>query len=101
MGKFLKGFISICCCLIFTQPLSISADEIASQYYVLMDAKTSRVIEGKGEDDLIYPASMTKIMTLLVAVEQLKDLDEKITITDEMLAGFGGSKCQCSRFCQR
>ena len=98
MGKFLKGFISICCCLIFTQPLSISADEIASQYYVLMDAKTSRVIEGKGEDDLIYPASMTKIMTLLVAVEQLKDLDEKITITDEMLAGLAEANASVAGF---
>ena len=37
-------------------------------------------------------------MTLLVAVEQLKDLDEKITITDEMLAGLAEANASVAGF---
>lgn len=85
--KFLKGIIVILLCLMNIKPMPIEAHEINSQYYVLMDAKTSRVIEGKDENEVIYPASMTKIMTLLIAIENLKDLDEEIFITDEMLYG--------------
>lgn len=87
MGKFFKGILVILLCLMNIKIMPIEAYEIASQYYVLMDAKTARVIEGKDENELIYPASMTKIMTLLIAIENLKDLDEEITITDEMLVG--------------
>lgn len=85
--KFFKEILVILLCLVNMNVMHIEAHEINSQYYVLMDAKTARVIEGKDENELIYPASMTKIMTLLIAVENLKDLDEEITITNEMLFG--------------
>ena len=38
-------------------------------------------------DEKIYPASMTKIMTAIVAIENLDDLDQEITLTQEMFAG--------------
>lgn len=34
----------------------------------------------------MYPASMTKIMTAIVAIENLKDLNQEITLTNEMVA---------------
>ena len=34
----------------------------------------------------MYPASMTKIMTTIVAIENLKDLNQEITITNDMVA---------------
>lgn len=87
MVKFFKVIFVILLCLMNINTMPVKAQEIYSQYYVLMDAKTGRVIEGKDENEQIYPASMTKIMTLLVAIENLKDLDEEIIITDEMLYG--------------
>ena len=96
--NYFKGLFVLCLCLCLGQPLTLSATEINSQYYVLMDAKTSRVIEGKQENDVIYPASMTKIMTLLVAVENLKDLEEKVTITDEMLSGLAQANASVAGF---
>lgn len=87
MVKFLKEILVILLCLMNLNVMHVEAHEINSQYYVLMDAKTARVIEGKDENEVIYPASMTKIMTLLIAIENLKDLEEEITITDEMLYG--------------
>lgn len=38
-------------------------------------------------DEKIYPASMTKIMTVIVAIENLDDLDQEITLTQEMFQG--------------
>lgn len=35
----------------------------------------------------MYPASMTKIMTAIVAIEELDSLDREITLTDETFAG--------------
>ena len=35
----------------------------------------------------IYPASMTKIMTVILGIENFDDLDEKITLTNEMFTG--------------
>jgi len=51
---------------------------------ILIDVKNGAVIASKGGEDLIYPASMTKIMTLIVAVENCPDLDEKFTMTAEI-----------------
>lgn len=60
---------------------------IHSTNAVLMDAGSGKVIsEVKGED-AIYPASMTKIMTAIVAIEALDSLGKEITLTDEMFAG--------------
>lgn len=42
--------------------------------------------EINGEQQM-YPASMTKIMTTIVAIENLKDLDQEITLTNEMFEG--------------
>ena len=39
------------------------------------------------QDEKIYPASMTKIMTVIVAIENLDDLDQEITLTQEMFQG--------------
>ncbi len=38
-----------------------------------------------GEEQM-YPASMTKIMTTILAIEDLKDLNQEITITNDMVA---------------
>lgn len=48
---------------------------------VLMDAETGAVLYDKGKDEIRYPASITKLMTLLVAVEN-SSLDEQVTFTE-------------------
>lgn len=98
MVKFLKEILVILLCMMTINTMPAEAHELASQYYVLMDAKTARVIEGKDENEQIYPASMTKIMTLLIAVEELKDLEEEITITDEMLYGLAEANASVAGF---
>ena len=45
-----------------------------------------------------YPASMTKIMTVILGIENFDDLDEKITLTDEMFAGLYEQDATQARF---
>ena len=67
------------------QELDLSG--INSSTAVLMQARGGKVIGEINGDQQMYPASMTKIMTAIVAIEELGDLDQEITLTNEMVAG--------------
>ena len=54
--------------------------EFPSQYAVVIDAETGLVLAEKGSQTIISPASMTKILTLLVAVENITDWDQTFTM---------------------
>lgn len=56
-------------------------ENMTSDYAVIIDASTGKVIAAKNANDIINPASMTKIMTVLVAVEHITDLDDVVEIT--------------------
>jgi D-alanyl-D-alanine carboxypeptidase (penicillin-binding protein 5/6) len=62
-----------------TDTAQISA-EFPSQYAVVIDAETGLVLAEKGSQTIISPASMTKILTLLVAVENITDWDQTFTM---------------------
>ena len=61
-------------------------EEVMSENAVLIDADDGTVVAAKAADIRIYPASMTKILTVLVAAEHVTDLDDlymmDISITD-------------------
>ena len=62
-------------------------EEVESSYAVLVDLETGTVVAGREYDTIMNPASMTKILTLLVAVENidLSRLDtDTIEITQEI-----------------
>lgn len=56
---------------------------ISSRYAVLIDLDHYRAVAGLNADAQICPASMTKIMTVLVACENLKDTYDLVEITQE------------------
>ena len=60
-------------------------NEIRSKYTILVDLSSYESIAEKGADEKIYPASMTKVMTLIVACERVTDLKEKLTVTEELV----------------
>ena len=51
---------------------------------ILIDLENNTVAASRGGDSKIYPASMTKVMTLIVAAEVVEDLDETFTMTAEI-----------------
>ena len=65
-----------------TQTLDL---ELYSSSAVLVDVQSGTVLAEKGMDEKIYPASMTKVMTLLVAAENLPDLDATFTMTQAII----------------
>ncbi len=64
----------------------ISNPEVNSNYAVLVDLTDGHIVGQKNADTVISPASMTKIMTVLVAAEHISedDLDNTVTMTREI-----------------
>lgn len=54
---------------------------IDAKYAVLVDVTEGRIIAQKKPDTQAYPASIAKIMTLLVAVEHIPDLEDTFEVT--------------------
>ena len=71
--------------LLFHQK-TYSQIEIDARYIILQDHYSGQILYEKDADSKIYPASMTKIMTAIVAFDLLKkgetSLDEMITISE-------------------
>lgn len=61
-------------------------DGIASTHAVLIDLDNNKVLADKNSEQIIYPASMTKLMTLIVAIERTENLNDTFLMTDEILA---------------
>ncbi len=61
------------------------APEVGAEGAVLIDAKTGQVLYAKNADTAFYPASITKIMTALLALENCK-LDDKVTFEGDALS---------------
>ena len=83
MKKILLFFIL---CLMFIPKVNCSTSSAHS--YVLMDAETGRVLDSKNMNDKSLIASITKIMTSVIAIESNK-LDEIITVDESILSAYG------------
>ena len=84
--KFFKVFFLILIFL-FSNQKSYAEIETAARYVILQDHLSGEILYEKEADSPIYPASMTKIMTAIVAFDLLKSgetsLDEMITISEK------------------
>lgn len=58
---------------------------IYSENAILVENKTGNVLLEKGTNQLIYPASLTKIMTVILAIEHFDNLNEKLVIEQKTL----------------
>ena len=74
---------------IVSDKTNLDIDIDAYQAFVY-DAKTERIIYLKGEEKIVYPASTTKLITILTALEYLSP-EEIVTPTDELTLVEDGS----------
>lgn len=86
MFKKIVSFIIAGLCLLALitplQALDNSEDiGLTAQYAVAIDAKSGLVLYNKNMDERMYPASMTKVMTTIVAIEMIKDFNATTVIT--------------------
>lgn len=61
--------------------ITVSLDSLDSPYAVLIDADTGAVIGSRRSEEKIFPASMVKMMTVFIAAERIKNLDETVTMS--------------------
>jgi D-alanyl-D-alanine carboxypeptidase (penicillin-binding protein 5/6) len=81
--------------LAFIHPAAAALPEVKAKSYVLMDADSGRILQAQNEHEQLPPASMTKLMTIILALEALDNgkarLTDQVTASD-LAAGMGGSQ---------
>ena len=92
--KFITiSIISILFSLVIVSP--VLAFDVATDSAILLEAETGQVLFEKNADRELPPASVTKIMPLLIAMEKLEEgsisLDDKVTIS-RYAQSMGGSQ---------
>ena len=65
--------------------------QVDVDHLIIQDFHSGKILYEREADDKIYPASMTKIMTAIIAFDLLKkgetSLDEKIIISEKAFNG--------------
>ena len=64
-------------------PQNLTDDDLVAKAALVMDAATGTVLYDKNAYRRTYPASTTKIMTCLVALENFPDLNQRVTVGPE------------------
>ena len=72
--------------LIFLWPFSVGA--VGASSYIVMDQDSKRVLEGSNINKESLIASISKIMTCIVALEQ-GNFDKTVKIDDSILKAYG------------
>lgn len=88
MKKVYILFIS----LFFLYPTSIQAEnfDITAKNAILYNINDNEILYEKSADEKVSIASLTKIMTSIVAIEKIEDLNAYITITNKDFEGTNG-----------
>lgn len=83
MKKLINNFIFFIIIFFFcfnhVQALTLNSPNV-----ILLNNNTNQIIYSQNADEKIYPASLTKIMTVTVALEKIKNIKKEITLTDAM-----------------
>lgn len=63
---------------------SINLNNLYSPYAILIDLEKHTILAEKDSSKQIYPASLTKMMTAIIAIEETDNLKDTILLTEEM-----------------
>lgn len=80
-----KIILLIICLLVCIS--NVNALDIESSNAILYNLNTDEVIYEKNSEEEIKIASLTKIMTTIVAIENIDNILSKVTITNDMIEG--------------
>lgn len=70
---------------------SVDIDHLTSRNATVFDLENSKVIYSKAANRKTRPASLTKMMTCLVAIENIKDLNDKFTFSSKLINKLDGT----------
>ncbi len=82
----------------YSQSTAQLGTSIDCTHAILIDTAENSVVADKGGEERIYPASMTKVMTALVAVEKCESLDASFTMTNEIIAPLAAANASVAGF---
>ena len=82
MKRITAVLVAVCLCMLSVVSVFAQQDgpDVKAEAYCVINRKDGSIVYSKNMDDRYYPASITKIMTALVAMEHA-DMDEVVTIT--------------------
>lgn len=92
-----KRLISIILIIILSFNFSVAYGEIeiSAKSYLLMDFNSGEIIVAKDEHEKLPPASITKVMTLLIAMEHIDSgmmsMDDKVIVSESASKAMGTS----------
>ena len=69
-------------------PITVNGIDISARSAILMDMDSNRILYEKNIHEIRSVASISKIMTAVIAIESGK-LDDKVTIGDEIKKAYG------------
>lgn len=84
----MKKFIPIILVIFLILPIKTKAFDSSASSAILMDMDSLRILYSKDIHNVRSVASISKIMTCIVAIESGK-LEENVTIDDEILSAYG------------
>ncbi len=76
------ALLLVCTLLPGTGFAAFDPESVSTPYIVLMDAATGNILYERQSNERAYPASTTKIMTCILALEMCVSLDETVTAGD-------------------
>lgn len=72
--------------------------ELVSSHAIFVDVEDGKILAGKEERSRMIPASMTKVLTLLTAVERIENLDDQFAVPSEAVDYSFKNRCSCAGF---
>ena len=72
--------------------------DTASRHAILLDAQSGQVLAQKRADERAAPASLTKMMTILLAIEAEPDLDKQVTLPEDIFPALQIEKASMAGF---
>lgn len=84
--------------LLLLWPRRVTLDGLNSPHAILLRANSGEVLAEKDADSTIYPASMTKMMTALLAIEANPDLDTPVTLPEEIFPALQAQNASLAGF---
>ena len=77
---------------------ALPGSEVVSENVVFIDVEAGRILGQRGAQSRIPPASMTKILTVLVAAEHITDPDDTFEITQDIVDYSFVNRCSNAGF---
>ncbi len=90
------GMLLLCNIRVQAEGYWPTGPEVQAESAVVMEASTGTILYEKNSHERLYPASITKIMTTLLAIESCK-LDEQVTFSYESVHNIDRDSTHISR----